>query len=243
MWVLTLAKKLMKLLGLDIVLQRVSLYLLTMARQNPIDIVELWQREATQETLTFVKKNMPTAPSFEDRLELLEYALSRADVPGGLNLEFGVFKARSLNFIASKTKGNVYGFDSFEGLPEGWIPQFRKGAFKVARLPKVRGNVELVVGWFDRTLPPFLHSRAEKCAFVHVDCDLYSSTKAIFASLGPRIAKGTVIVFDEFFNYPNWQEGEYKAFMEFVRERKVQFEYLAFNRRGEQVAMKITKIG
>jgi hypothetical protein len=69
-------------------------------------------------------------------------------------------------------------------------------------LPHVSSNVTLIKGWFDQTLPPFLEKHPAPVSFLHVDCDLYSSTKTIFDSLRTRFRPGTVIVFDEYFNYP-----------------------------------------
>ena len=47
-------------------------------------------------------------------------------------------------------------------------------------------------------------------------------------------------LFDEFFNYPGWQEQEYKAFVEFVDRKNLSYEYLGYCRYSEQVALKIT---
>lgn len=241
--VLTALNRLMKSMRLDGALQRVIKYVIALAGENPKDILDLWQKEATKDTLEFVKKNMPTCRSFENRYQLLDYSLSRVGGKGGLFLEFGVYQGQSLNFIAERVEGKVYGFDSFEGLPSDWIPNCPEGTFRLALLPKVRGNAELVKGWFSKTLPQFMREHPGKCSFLHLDSDIYASAKDVFRHVGPRIAAGTIIVFDEFFNYPNWQEGECKAFMEFVRERKIQFEYIGFNRCGEQAAVRITKIG
>ena len=49
-----------------------------------------------------------------------------------------------------------------------------------------------------------------------------------------------MIVFDEYFNYPNWQEHEFKAFQEFIGEEDSSYEYLAFCARGGSVAVRIT---
>jgi hypothetical protein len=49
-----------------------------------------------------------------------------------------------------------------------------------------------------------------------------------------------VIVFDEYFNYPGWREGEFKAFQEFIARESLGFEYLNYNRKAEQVSVKIT---
>ncbi len=48
------------------------------------------------------------------------------------------------------------------------------------------------------------------------------------------------MIFDEFINYAGWQEGEYKAFIEFVAERKCTFEYIGYVRTGGQVAVRMT---
>jgi hypothetical protein len=49
-----------------------------------------------------------------------------------------------------------------------------------------------------------------------------------------------VIVFDEYFNYPNWQEHEFRAFQELVEECRVRYQYLGYAR--FQVAVKIDEI-
>ncbi len=100
--------------------------------------------------------------------------------------------------------------------------------------------MELVKGWFEDTLPEFVSKHSEKCSFIHIDCDLYSSTKTIFKFLNEKIEKGTVIVFDEFFNYPGWKNGEFKAFMEFIELNHMKFEYIGYCRYDEQVAIRIS---
>ena len=106
------------------------------------------------------------------------------------------------------------------------------------KLPPVRENVRLIKGWFNETLPEFVKAHPEPCAFIHVDCDLYSSTKTIFDNLKNQIVSGTVIAFDEYFGYPCWADGEYKAFMELIEENNLEFEYIA-RTNGMQVAVKI----
>ena len=148
---------------------------------------------------------------------------------GGGYLEFGVKEGGSINLIsAAKPDKIVYGFDSFEGLPETWLPSHPAGKFNMdGNLPLVNDNVRLVKGWFNETLPQFVKEHSEPCAFIHVDSDLYSSAKTILTELKNQIVSGTIIAFDEYFGYPGWQEGEYKAFMEFAAENNVEFEYIA----------------
>lgn len=157
-----------------------------------------------------------------------------------LFLEFGVFGGRSITLSAWTLPDKIiYGFDSFEGLPENFRYDWAKGSFDMRGIePIVPDNVRLIKGWFNETLPPFVKNHPQKCAYIHVDCDLYSSTKTIFDNLKNQIGAGTIIAFDEYFNYPGWQEYEYKAFMEFVAENDIDFEYIA-RTDYEQAAVRI----
>ena len=125
----------------------------------------------------------------------------------------------------------VYGFDSFEGLPEDFENGYTKGKFRLNELPIVRSNVKLVVGLLQESLEPFLNEHIEKVAFMHIDADLYSSTKYVLFKIAEhnRLQKGTVIQFDEFFYHSGWWAGgEYKAFVEFVKEFNVEFQYIGY---------------
>ena len=41
----------------------------------------------------------------------------------------------------------------------------------------------------------------------------------IFDIAGDRINPGCIIVFDEYINYPSWEQHEFKAFQEFIGSR------------------------
>ncbi|RPH51161.1 MAG: class I SAM-dependent methyltransferase [Desulfobacteraceae bacterium] len=210
------------------------------ANSQDQDIGKILQRRATESAADYVAKHMRDVDSVSSKLELLTKAIKSADLEKhNLICEFGVYTGNTINHIASLTNRTIYGFDSFEGLPERWRDGFGKGHFEVAALPKVRPNVVLIQGWFDRTLPAFIKDHDESIGFLHVDCDLYSSTRTIFELLGGRIHPGCVIVFDEYFNYPGWEECEYMAFKEFLRRTGLECEYICYNRLSEQVAVKI----
>jgi predicted O-methyltransferase YrrM len=158
-------------------------------------------------------------------------------------LEFGVFAGRSLRIIAEMRRdGQVYGFDSFKGLPEDYRSHVRQGAFAVDELPQVPG-AELVIGWFDETLPGFLAAHPGPVDLVHVDGDLYSSAVTVFDAVGPRLQVGSVIVFDEFFNFPGWEDHEFRAWQEFLARTGATFTYEAYTVNNEQVVVRITDPG
>ena len=211
---------------------------LQLASQNlDLELVLAARRTSAE----YLMARMNRAESCSSRNEVLDAVLGH--VPSdGLICEFGVFKAESINYIAGQLPGRViFGFDSFEGLPEHWRASFSPGAFSTGgRLPRVRPNVRLFKGWFDATLPVFAAEYTGPVAFLHVDCDLYSSTKCILGHLGSRLVPDSIIVFDEYFNYPGWEQHEFRAFSEFVAERRLSYEYLVYNRLHEQVAVRIT---
>jgi hypothetical protein len=140
-------------------------------------------------------------------------------------LEFGVFSGATINRLSTLCD-KVYGFDSFEGLPEDWIPNYPKGTFKVSELPSVAENVELVVGFFDESIPKFLKDHeVNKINFINIDCDLYSSTKTIFNYFVKNIRSGTYLYFDEF-AISQASRDECDAFIEFINESGLEFDII-----------------
>jgi hypothetical protein len=186
---------------------------------------------AHTETLDFIINNMPDAIAFDTPRDLMRHALTLTTVEG-IYAEFGVNEGGTVTFIAKqKPDVKVHGFDSFEGLPEDWSGNKMSAGFfdRKGRLPRVPSNVELHAGWFDKSLPSFIAKHEGPAAFLHIDCDLYSSTVTIFENFADRIVPGTVLVFDEYFNYPNWQAHEHKAFEEFKKKSGLNFKPVAYS--------------
>lgn len=189
------------------------------------------KERARRETLDFITETMPDALAFDTPRELMRHALSRVTVDG-LWAEFGVNEGGTITYIAKQKPGHViHGFDSFEGLPEDWSGNAMAAGFfnRKGQLPKVPSNVKLHPGWFDATAPKFASEHQGPVAFLHVDCDLYSSTATVFAALGSRIVPGSVIMFDEYFNYPNWKAHEHKAFTEYQALSGRTFKYIGYS--------------
>ena len=70
-----------------------------------------------------------------------------------------------------------------------------------------------------------------------------NSSKYVLDQLADRMRVGTVIMFDEYYNYPNWREHEYKAWQEFVVEHKIGYRYAGFSTMRYHAAVQITSIG
>jgi hypothetical protein len=203
-------------------------------------ITEL-QLRARQRSVDYIVAEMGDASIFEDRWALLRHAVREAP-PDGLMIECGVADGASLRHTARDSVRRFHGFDSFEGLPEAWAGTFeQKGKFgRGGTLPEVPSNVALHKGWFEQTLPAFLAAHPDdSVAFLHVDCDIYSSTVTVLRVLAPRLKAGAVLVFDEYFNYPNWQRHEWCAFQEFIRDTGLSYRYLGFAQKNGHVAVQL----
>jgi hypothetical protein len=157
--------------------------------------------------------------------------------PHGAFLEFGSFRGRSTQLIETfflshsddYSQSIVYGFDSFLGLPEEWRDGFPSGSFGMGGVPPFpeTDHIRWVIGTFDQTVPPFLATLASSStpiSFMHIDCDLYSSTSIILSSLLQHserlIPTGScvILLFNELIDYSTYEDHEIKAFHEFYRE-------------------------
>ena len=152
----------------------------------------------------------------------------------GAIVEFGVYAGNSLRRIADYVHPRkVWGFDSFEGLPEPWTLSSTvmrpKGHFKLNNIPEFAPNVEIVKGLFADTVPVWA-GYVQAVDFIHIDCDLYSSAYTVLSLLNNTIKRNTIILFDEIGTspegsrlYERWEEGEYKALVDWCNtyDRKV----------------------
>lgn len=181
------------------------------------------------------------------RAQLLHTAATSVELPGDW-AEFGVGKGTSAATLQAEasTLGDppkLWLFDSFEGLPEDWD---RGGPGQITPAGSWNRNgippldivgtvgVEFVIGQFVDTVAEWAKERAEPLALVHIDCDLYSSTRTVFDGIGHLLAPGTLVLFDEYHGYPNAKDHEERAWAETQETRGLSSTILA---RGKQQAL------
>ena len=198
------------------------------------------KKKACDESIEYIEKNMKNTLCFNiisPSTSTLKAGLNNVIIDG-LFLEFGVSIGETTKFIAKKINPKIlHGFDSFDGLPENWFYLEQKAFSTNGKIPNLPRNVKIHKGLFKETLKDFEIN--QPISFLHIDCDLYSSTKTIFEYVGKNLVKDSIIVFDEYMNHPYWQEHEFMAFQEFVKENNVKYDYLAFSGIG-QVCLRIT---
>lgn len=168
----------------------------------------------------------------------MEYAATE-QLPGDI-MEFGTYSGFTARILAEamvkyRKTGSLLLFDSFAGFPsspnkadieslkvavQGY---WKAGGMNVPqaldrhitdRLTPILGPDRLQVhkGMFENTLRTAVQGR--KAAIVHIDCDLYSSTKYVLETLymNDCLQDGTVLLFDDFYcNRANPRFGEQAA--------------------------------
>ena len=203
---------------------------------NVIDIV---YRRAAERSALFVETYMKDAVACRSKKLLWKLAINETN--GRSNwMEFGVFKGRSINYL-SKHCDTIHGFDSFDGLAENWAGNSMvKGDFSLrGKLPRVNSNVVLIKGYFHNTLEMFLaDNKIKKVELVHLDCDTYESTVYVLDSLSHLFRDETVIIFDDFFGAPGFEQGQYRALFQFVdKNKKLSVSYLGYSRQAVVVKL------
>jgi len=174
---------------------------------------------------------LTTLPSLIDdgRLANIVMYAYRASLIKGANYwaEFGVYRGGSLELLASIAKSNklidVFGFDSFEGLPKPSEHDTHKegdfrdtdGAFIQKYLSDNYGNVTLKKGWSPQIFDEFNDAAF---SFVHIDVDLYNSVMDACNFFYPRMVKGGIMLFDDY----GWEstKGAKKAVDEFFSDKE-----------------------
>jgi len=164
-------------------------------------------------------------------------------------LEFGVSTGRALALIercakkvlkGENAKYRLFGFDSFEGLPEPEgrdknvhvdndnAVSFDKGRYAapkdvvLERLRKQRADMDrihLIEGWYDKVLTAELRESLgiSRATLIDIDCDFYDSTRVALDWCEPLIRQGTIINFDDWYCYEARQDhGERAAFAQFL---------------------------
>tara|TARA_B100001769_G_C22050861_1_gene564882 strand:- start:373 stop:1074 length:702 start_codon:yes stop_codon:yes gene_type:complete len=204
-------------------------------------VIERVKSESKKQSAEFIASNLSNADVFEDLSKIHMHIISKIN-RSGLILEFGVYSGRSIKRFSKKLYNmddnrTIYGFDSYKGLQEDWTgaPGIVKGSFKT-NPPKLPSNVQLVIGLVQETFEDFLKDTEENhVAFIHLDMDTYTPTKYVLEKAKPYFQKGTIILFDELYGYPNWQNHEYLALTETLKPDE--YEFILFG--NEQCAIRI----
>jgi len=148
---------------------------------------------------------------------------------------------------------HMWAFDSFDGLPGASCIQDRHPAWinggmstsleafnRTCRLAGIPSTAYTCVpGWYSDSLRPGVGPKHIRLAYI--DCDMYSSAKAVLRYLLPRLQHGTIIAFDDYFCCsPTHPSGERMAMLEvFLGSRRL-VPYVQFGWHGMSFVVEST---
>lgn len=156
-------------------------------------------------------------------------------------VEFGCCNASTFAMAYQEIKKNemsckLWAFDSFKGFPESENPKdehpfWKKGSMEmsedmfhhVCKINQVPRNAyETIPGFYDDSLSensPHYQKLPNDICIAYIDCDMYTSTIAVFNYLKSRLKHGMILAFDDYFTYSSSTiSGERKAFLEMKKE-------------------------
>lgn len=138
----------------------------------------------------------------EARLKNLTNMLREA--PEGAVVEVGVYRGGSLYEMVTRYPGRTYhAFDTFSGLPEKTegVDLHRVGDFGDSNYEDVKWlfsdklNVVLHRGFFPKDFPDF---NPGPLALIHIDVDMFESTRACLMFAHQHLVSGGIIVCDDY---------------------------------------------
>jgi hypothetical protein len=179
----------------------------------------------------------------------------------GVVVECGVSTGASMTLFATLNANrdaprDIWGFDSFEGLPApdgedltGSAAAGRRGMFKATtgdvwnRLriagmgdDSTKDRITLVQGLLSDTLPSF----KGQIALLHCDVDLYEPTKIALEYLWPQVGVGGIAAFDEYDDdeWPGEKQAVDEYFADALEDGSVEFRYDRWAKRTYAVKLK-----
>ncbi|MEE9367880.1 MAG: TylF/MycF/NovP-related O-methyltransferase [Pontiella sp.] len=174
-------------------------------------------------------------PHYRQALAYLAEKLGTDNV--GDYLEFGVCRGSSMIVMHQELQEagldhiRLFGFDSFEGLPEDDESEWEEGSFSAhidwvsQRLADNHidlDRVNLVKGFYSDSLTDDLVAKhnLSKAGVIMIDCDLYSSTVESLDFCEPLIQDEVIMIFDDWNPLAKQNKGEKRAFDEFLEKNK-----------------------
>ncbi len=187
------------------------------------------QLSAAASSAEWLYANADRAPTYPRRPDLLEAVLPLVPAEGDF-AEFGVFKGAVTWFLRPRFPDRAYhAFDSWQGVPEAMSLAVTKFGFDLGgAVPDLPADTTVHVGWFEDTVPNWRERFNSTLAFAYIDCDLYESVRTVLEGMADRLRHDSILVFDDWYNFPNWQAHSLRAANEWTERHGLSLEPLGF---------------
>jgi len=198
------------------------------------------QMQAASTSVDWLYAHADRVPAYRNRPELLEAVLPLIPANGDL-AEFGVFKGAVTWFVRPRFPDRTYhAFDSWQGVPESMGLAVDKFGFSLdGRVPDLPPATTIHTGWFEDTLPKWRAQCDASIAFAYIDCDLYESVRTVLEAIADRLRPGSIVIFDDWFNFPNWQAHSFRAAHEWTERHGLTLEPIGLTFLEHSVAFRL----
>jgi len=157
--------------------------------------------------------------------------VDEADVEGDV-CEFGTWQGGTLCFLAKVLQGRrqLHSFDHFLGFSDAVVARtgirsnYQGSLQEIQELLALEDLTPYVTFHVGDICETVKVAKVDLVAYCLIDCDEYAPTKAALDWLHPRLARGGVIVFDEY-GIPEWP-GETQAADELLAAHKGEYEII-----------------
>jgi hypothetical protein len=150
---------------------------------------------------------------------ILLFDLLNKSPNNGVVVECGVGTGFTLSVITKISDKKIYAFDSFEGFPNQTskhdhknmpnVLKFNKWHYKLMTVDLVKQNlinndikaedIEKKIVFRKGFFPNSFQGFDEEISFLHLDVDLYNSYKDCLEFFYPKLKKGGIVTFDEYY--------------------------------------------
>ena len=138
-----------------------------------------------------------------EEIENLRKLVRETEQVPGVIAEIGTYQGASALIIREETEKEIYTFDTFTGFPDSLDESDCKAYYvgdcmasdSVARNLLKDKNVNIIVGVFPETGDVI---KDKKFSFVHIDVDIYKSTKDALEFFKDKMSPGGVILIHDY---------------------------------------------
>jgi len=212
----------------------------------PRPLMALFMKLAYSERLSRWIKDHPVKPLHATKFDLYSSICESEHLDDRIHyLEFGVATGYSFKWWVTHIhhgQARFTGFDTFTGLPEDWGIWLKGSLSTGGKVPELQDErCDFLVGLFQETLGTFMKNELldDHRLVLHLDADLYTSTLFVLTSLGHKLKKGDIVIFDELSSM-RCPEQEFRAFVDFVSSFRIGYKVLGATKLHKQVAIEIT---
>ena len=208
-----------------------------MPELNPLEI--LW-KEASDEPADFVREHLGEAPVFSDESKFSDFVKQKMYEPrkGRLFVRFmAQVKENALNNFFKSWPYN----ERQQLICKKWFRSLADASKSnnSLKVPDSSGTPPTDTYYGDNFSEQFPVSEIASARLIHIGGGTSELVRNLLEKSEKQLMPGVLILFGELIGYPNWKNGQYRAWTEIAKDYGIKFRYLGFY--NHQALVEITE--